>query len=164
MAAKGALATAVRLILLAALLAGCSHSPGAAAGRAVARLANCGSKPEPRPAVIVIVCANNSITARDLKWSNWGKPVTAAIGTAVVDLCAYTDCHTGSYRSAPIVVIATRLVRCSARVSGYSRVQYVFAGTSPFQGTPAGTKYFSHFLTGPSRPGPSSQALVQPCG
>jgi hypothetical protein len=163
-AANGMLAPAAGLALLVAL-AGCSHpSPGAAAGPAVVRLADCGSKPVPRPAVIVMVCANNSITARDLKWSNWGKPVTAAIGTAVVDLCAYTDCHTGSYGTAPIVVIATRLVRCSAGVSGYSRVQYVFAGTSPFQGTPAGTKYFSHFLTGPSRPGPSSQVLVAPCG
>ena len=153
------------MALLAALLAGCSHPlPGAAARTAVARLANCGSRPEPRPTVIVMVCSNNSITARDLKWSDWGKPVTAAIGTAVVDLCAYTDCHTGSYGSAPIVVIATGLVRCSPTVSGYRRLQYVFAGRSPFQGTPAGSRYFSHFLTGPHRPGPSSETLVAPCG
>ena len=165
MAARGMRAAAAGLALLATLLAACSHPAArAGGGPAAARLANCGSKPEPRPTVIVMVCYNNSITARDLKWSDWGKPVTVAIGTAIVDLCAYTDCHTGSYHSAPIVLIATGLVRCSPKVSGYSKVQYVFAGTSPFRGTPATSKFFSTFLAGPHRPGPSSQALVQPCG
>jgi hypothetical protein len=164
MAAKRMLAMAAGLALLTAVLAACNPAPGASARPAVARLANCGSKPQARPTVIVMICYNNSVTARDLKWSDWGKPVTAAIGTAIVDLCAYTDCHTGSYRSAPIVVIATGLTRCSPTVNGYSRIQYVFAGTSPFQGTPAGAKYFSNFLTGPNRPGPSSQTLVAPCG
>ena len=42
-------------------------------------------------------CHTKDIIARKLAWSAWGKPTATAIGTAVVDLCAYEDCHSGDY-------------------------------------------------------------------
>ena len=45
-----------------------------------------------------------------------GRPVATAAGTAVVDLCAMEDCHTGSYQSAPIVLIASAIRRLSAPI------------------------------------------------
>jgi hypothetical protein len=109
-----------------------------------------------------VICVTGSITARSLTWSAWGKPVATAVGTAVVDLCAYSDCHTGNYRSFPIVVIASRLVSCSKNTHAYSRLQYVFVGHSPFQGVPANMK-FTNFMDAASRPPPGNQTTSLTC-
>jgi hypothetical protein len=119
------------LVMVALLLAGCSHAARAAA---VGKLADCGVTPQAQPTVVTIVCTDNSIIARRLAWSGWGKPVTTATGTGMVDLCAYEDCAYGIYRPYPIVVIASRLVACPNGVRAYSRIQWVFVGRSPFAG------------------------------
>jgi acyl CoA:acetate/3-ketoacid CoA transferase alpha subunit len=72
------------------------------------------------------------------------------VGTAVVDLYTYEDCHTGIYGSAPIVVIASKIVRCTRGTQAYSRLQYVFVGGSPLPAVPAGTKY-SNYIAAPDR-------------
>jgi len=150
------------LALLPMLLAACSHPAAPTTGSATVRLADCLGNPQVRPDVITVVCANNSITARDLRWSAWGKPVAVALGTAVVDICAYEDCHTGSYRSYPMVVVASGLLPCSTGMKAYARIQYVFVGRSPFQGVPAVPK-FPGFWWGASRPGPGYQVVPRPC-
>jgi len=78
-------------------------------------MANCGVSPQVKPTVVNVICGTTDITARKLAWSAWGKPVATAVGTAVVDLCAFSDCHTGSYQAVPIVVVASRIGRCGHR-------------------------------------------------
>jgi len=85
--------------------------------------------------------------------------VATAIGTAVVDLCAFSDCHTGSYQAVPIVVVASKIGRCGHGTQGYLRLQYMFVGRSPFAGLPANVK-FSNFMTGAARPGPPHDQTV----
>ena len=85
--------------------------------------------------------------------------MATAVGTAVVDLCTYEDCHTGSYRSVPIVVIASELVRCGGR-RAYSRLQYVFVGGSPFPVMPANLKFPPNDIVGATRPIPSPDQTV----
>ena len=122
-------------------------------------MAYCGGSPQVEPTVVNVICQTNDITARRLAWSSWGKPVATAIGTAVVDLCAFSDCHTGSYGSVPIVVVASKIGRCAKGAQGYSRLQYVFVGRSPFAGLPASVS-FSNFMVGASRPGPPHDQTV----
>ena len=95
------------------LLAACGHA--AAPGPPPVTLSACGSGPAERPGEVLVICFTNDITAQDLKWRAWGKPTASASGTALVDLCAYEDCHTGSYGTVPIILIASKLVRCRAR-------------------------------------------------
>jgi hypothetical protein len=97
--------------------------------------------------------------ARRLAWSAWGKPVATAVGVAVVDLCAYEDCHTGTFGSVPIVMIASKIISCPKRARAYSRLEYVFVGRSPFAGLPAHMN-FSNFLVGTGRTGPESDQTV----
>ena len=128
-------ATALALPLL--LLAACSQAAGPASATRPVTAALCGSGPQARPGIVEVVCGTDDITARKLAWSDWGKPVTTATGTAVVDLCAMEDCHTGSFQAAPIVLIASGIRGCPRHRRAYSRLQYVFVGRSPFQGLPA---------------------------
>ncbi len=86
----------------------------------------CGGNAQVQPDVVIVVCDTGDITARDLKWTAWGKPAATATGTATVDLCAYNDCHTGSYGTTPIRVIISNIVRCGASGRAYSRLRYVF--------------------------------------
>ncbi len=78
----------------------------------------------------------------------------------MVDLCTYEDCHTGSYRSVPIVVIASALVSCASR-QAYSRLQYVFVGGSPFLVMPANIKFPPNDIVGATRPIPSPDQTVR---
>jgi len=114
------------------LLVGCSHPAGP--GPAPVSLDFCGGGPQVRPAVVEIVCGTSDIDAGSLTWSAWGRPIATAVGTAVVDLCTYEDCHTGSFTSVPIVVIASKIMRCAKEARAYSRLQYVFVDGSPFPG------------------------------
>jgi hypothetical protein len=126
------------------------------------KLAFCGGTPQARPAVVTVICTTNSITARDLTWSQWGQPIALATGTAVVDLCAYEDCHTGVYGASPIVLVASKVTRCPNGVRAYSRLQYVFVGRSPFEDVPANFKA-TNFMVGSHRSGPGNQSVSLTC-
>jgi hypothetical protein len=153
--ATGAVVMALPLLLLA----GCSHPAVPRTVPASVTMAYCGSAAQARPTVVEVICGTDDITAESLSWSAWGKPVATAIGTAVVDLCSYEDCHTGSFAAVPIVVIASKLVGCARDAHGYSSLQYVFVGGSPFAGIPANVK-FSNFMADPSRSGPPANQTV----
>ena len=154
-----------RVVVVAALacavvaLAACSHATGAGRAPAAVTLAYCGNRPQVRPTVIGVICETNDITARELTWTHWGRPTATAIGTAVVDTCAFADCHSGEYSPFPMVVIASRIVRCPQHARAYSRLQYVFVGPSPFAGLPAHMS-FKNFMVGASRPGPPPHQTV----
>ncbi len=141
------------------LLAACSHPATPANVPAPVTMAFCGSGPQTRPAVLEIVCGTTEITAASLTWSAWGKQIATAVGTAVVDLCTYEDCHNGSYTSVPIVVIASQIVPCARDTQAYSRLQYVFVGGSPFPQIPPDVKFSDH-LTGAVRPRPPADQTV----
>jgi hypothetical protein len=123
---RAAIAAATGASLL--MLSACSHAAGPARVPAPVTMTYCGSGPQVRPSVLEIVCGTSEIAARSLTWSAWGKQIATGVGTAVVDLCTYEDCHTGSYGSAPIVVIASKIVRCTRGTQAYSKLQYVFVG------------------------------------
>jgi hypothetical protein len=151
------------LALAALFLTACGTTVGPSARPPAAiRLVDCGSPPQASPTVLAVICSTNSITARDLRWSAWGKPVTTAIGTAVVDLCAYSDCHTGKYRAVPIVLVGSRIVNCPRQARVYSRLQYIFVGPTPFPGVPAHMK-FPKFWWGSARPSAGNQTVSMPC-
>jgi hypothetical protein len=141
------------------LLSACSHATGPTSIPVPVTMTDCGSGPQIRPAVVEIVCGTNEITAGSLTWSAWGKQIATAVGTAVVDMCTYEDCHTGSYSSVPIVVIASKTVSCARDTQAYSRLQYVFVGGSPFPSVPADVKFSDH-ITGAVRPRPPSDQTV----
>jgi hypothetical protein len=136
----------------------CSHPASPAPARVT--MAYCGSGAQVRPEVLEIVCGTSDITADRLAWSSWGGQVATAIGAAVVDTCAYEDCHTGSYTSVPIVVVASQLVRCGRNAQAYARLQYVFVGGSPFSGLPGNGMSFSDFIAAPDRPRPPANQVV----
>ena len=148
---------AAAAIALPWLLSACSH-PAAPAAVPVT-MAYCGTGPQVRPGELEIVCGTSYITADDLAWSSWGRQIATAVGTAVVDACAYEDCHTGSYTSAPIVVIASKPVPCGRNGHAYSRLQYVFVGASPFADVPAGATS-ANFISAPDRPRPPANQTV----
>src|SRR5215471_4138113 len=159
LARMASVATVAALLAPLLLLSACSHPAGAGTGAARVTMANCGDGPQVEPTVVNVICQTNDITARRLTWSAWKKPVATAIGTAVVDLCSFSDCHTGSYASVPIVLVASKIGRCGKGTRAYSRLQYVFVGRSPFAGLPANVS-FSNFMTGASRPGPPHDQTV----
>jgi len=139
------------------LLSACSHPASPAPTRVT--MAYCGSGPQVRPDVLEIVCGTSDITADNLTWSSWGRQIATGVATAVVDTCAYEDCHTGSFTSVPIVVVASQLGWCGGTMA-YSRLQYVFVGGSPFSGLPANSGNFSDFIAAPDRPTPPANQVV----
>lgn len=157
-AGKRASLLTVLLALLAMLLTACSHASASTSG--AMRLGDCGGNPQAAPRLVVVVCSDSAITARDVKWSGWGSKIATGTGSAVVNVCAFSDCHTGSYRPYPIVLVASGSQRCSRGVRGYARIQYLFVGRSPFQGLPAFMKVPSTFW-GPY--GVGSPTVPRPC-
>lgn len=127
-------------------------------------LSFCGTGPQAMPTVVQIVCNTDDLTARNLVWTAWGKTTATANGTAVADLCAYEDCHTGSFTSVRIRLIASKIANCAKNVRAYSTLRYVFVGTSPWEGIPANVKT-SGYIAGPGRPlPPANQTVSLTCG
>lgn len=156
-------AAAATSTVLALLLTACTHQAPSRTPPPSVTMAFCGGSAQARPTVVEVICATNDITARNLTWSGWGRPVATASGTGVVDLCAAEDCHTGEYASASIVLVASGLARCNGQSRGYQRLQYVFVGTSPFQGVSA-NQNFSDYIAAPGRPGlPANQTVRLNC-
>jgi hypothetical protein len=124
----------------------------------------CGSDSQPSPAIVEVVCNTDDITARNLAWTAWGKPTATGRGVAVVDLCAYEDCHTGSFSAVPITLIATRISACGTNKRAYTTLRYVFTDGSPWPGVPADMST-SHYMVGPDRPlPPRDQTVGLTCG
>ncbi len=153
------MAAAVAATMLAA---GCSgHSSGPVTHPAPHRLADCGGTPQVRPDVVVVRCADNSLVARNLKWSGWGTPVATAAGAGTVNLCEFTDCHTGSYAQFPLVVVLSGALRCPKGGLAYARIQYVFVGH--FDAWPASiTHQIVARPCGNVPPAPEQEASIPP--
>lgn len=83
------------LMLLLLLLTACTHATKPVPPPVT--LGYCGSSPQVMPGIVLVVCNTDDITARNLIWSDWGKPTATAKGSATVDLCAYEDCASGDY-------------------------------------------------------------------
>jgi hypothetical protein len=122
-------------------------------------LGYCGSNPQVRPDVVLVVCSTDDITAENLVWSDWGAQSAQAKGSATVDLCAYTDCAAGDYISGPIEVTATRIVHCTKTRRAYSTLRYVFPDGSPFKGVPVAADSPGYF-GGQNQPVPPRDQTV----
>ena len=156
-------AAAAVTVVLVLLPTACTQQAPSRTPPPSATMAFCGGSAQARPTVVEVICQTNDITARNLIWSGWGRPVATATGTGVADLCAAEDCHTGDYASDPIVLVASDLARCHGGSRAYQRLQYVFVGTSPFQGVSA-SQDFSDFMAAPGRPGlPANQTVRLSC-
>lgn len=126
---------AAAALLIPLLLAACGHAPAKPLPPPVT-LGYCGSNPQVRPDVVLVVCATDDITAENLVWSDWGAQSAHATGSATVDLCAYSDCASGDYISVPFDVTATSIVHCTKTRRAYSTLRYVFPEGSPFKSVP----------------------------
>ncbi len=149
--------------LLTLTLTACSPPATSAHAAKPVTMTDCNGLHHARPDIVDVVCESDAITARKLTWSGWGTPVATAAGTAVVDLCAFTDCHTGSYGAFPIVVIASKIMKCAKGGQRYSRLQYVFVGHNPFASLPKNLG-IANSLFGSHRPGPPhNETVSMPC-
>jgi hypothetical protein len=154
-----ALAAVAMAVMLA--VSACSHTT--TSDRVPVTLALCGTSPAVAPDLIEVICNTDDITARDLTWSAWGKPTATGRGTAVVDVCAYIDCHTGAFSSAAIVLRASGLMRCGTHEVAYASLHYTWVHGSPWPGMPASAST-SQFLAGADRPlPPASQTVALTC-
>jgi hypothetical protein len=153
--------------LAAAALALTACGPPASSARAAAKpvtMTDCNGLHHTTPPIVTVICQSDAITARNLTWSAWGTPVATAIGAAVVDACAFEDCHTATYSAYRIVVIASKIVKCAKGRQVYSRLQYVFVGHSPFADLPTKGLGIANSLFGSHRPGPPHNDTVSlPC-
>jgi hypothetical protein len=157
--AAAKLSSVLTAAALTATLALTACSPPATPARASAAkppvtLTDCNGLHHSRPGIVNVTCETDAITARSLTWSSWGTPISTAIGTAVVDPCAYEDCHTATYNAYPIVVIASKIVKCATGGQEYSRLQYTFVGPDPFAGLPTKGLGIRRSMFGSHRPGP----------
>jgi hypothetical protein len=113
------------------LVAGCGGSSG---GRTTTRdataprgevvlAADCG-KPEPRPATIVLACADAGMTLDGLQWKGWGKAVATATGAINVKGCdpgCADDNRTYTYA---VTVEAHQVVTCPGSRRQYAFIRY----------------------------------------
>jgi hypothetical protein len=153
---------AIAALLSVLFLAGCSHS--AAPVPPAVTMSFCGSDPQPMPAVVEVICNTDDITARNLVWAAWGTPTATAKGMAVVDLCAYEDCHTGAFGSVPIELIASKVAACAKNERAYTALRYVFVDGSPWPDMPANMNT-SGYIAAPNRVlPPQDQTVELACG
>jgi hypothetical protein len=104
-------------VTAALVLTACGPAGKSAQGQAQAQakvtMRNCSDTGKQiRPDLVEVICASDAITARTLSWSRWGKSVATATGTATVNWCAFEGCAYGEYDNYPIVLVASKLVRC----------------------------------------------------
>jgi hypothetical protein len=125
-------------------------------------LGYCGSSPQVRPEVIVVVCNTDDITAENLTWSDWGKPTATARGSATVDLCSYEDCASPDYVSVPLEVTVSRITHCAKNARAYSALRYAFPNGSPFLGVPASVIADESSTYGEAVP-PANQTISLAC-
>src|SRR6201996_8790972 len=152
---------AVTALLPLLFLSACSYA--AAPVSPPVTLSFCGSDPQMTPTVVEVICNTDDITARNLVWTAWGKLTATAKGTAVVDLCAYTDCHTGAYGDVPIRLTASKIADCAKNTRAYSVLRYVFVNGSPWPGVPANMNT-SNYRAAQTRPlPPATQTVNLPC-
>jgi hypothetical protein len=149
-------AVVVVALMFPLLLTACSHAAKPVPPSVM--LGFCGSTLQVKPDVVLVVCNTNDITARNLTWSGWGEPTATAKGSAVVNLCAFSDCANGNYVSVPIEMAASKIVHCSKNTRAYSTLRYVFPGGSPFRGMPS-VAYSPVFGTVP----PENQTVSLTC-
>jgi hypothetical protein len=157
---RAAVVTAIAVmaaLLPVLLLAACS--PAAAPAPPAVTMSYCGVNLQVRPDVVLVVCDTNDVTARDLTWTAWGTPTATATGTATVDVCAYSDCHTGAYSNVPIRLIASKIVSCAGPKRAYSSLRYVFPDGNPWPGVPANLNT-SGYIAGPERVLPPANQTV----
>jgi hypothetical protein len=156
---RAAVAALLPVVLLAAA---CSQA--AAPVPPPVTMSFCGGDEQAMPTLVEVVCNTDDITARNLVWKDWGKPSATATGMALIDQCAYEDCHTGSFGSVPIRLIASKIVACSKNVRAYSTLRYVFPEGSPWPGVPANAST-SGYIAGPNRAlPPANQTVSLACG
>ena len=162
--------TAAAAAALAALLALTACGPQATSARPdgaakPVTMTDCNGLHHSRPGIINVTCESDAITARSLTWSAWGTSIATAIGAAVVDPCAYEDCHTATYNGYRIVVIASKIVKCAKGREEYSRLQYVFIGHDPFANLPGAKALgLKNSMFGSHRPGPPhNNTVALPC-
>ncbi|MGH3197085.1 MAG: hypothetical protein ACRDOH_07585 [Streptosporangiaceae bacterium] len=153
-------AVVATLMFLLLLLTACSHA--AKPVPPAVTLGFCGSNPQVMPDVVLVVCNTDDITARNLIWSDWGKPTASARGSATVDLCAYEDCASGDYVSVTIEMTAAKIVHCSKNTRAYSTLRYVFPDGSPFRGVPA-VANTSGYFGGQNPVPPANQTVSLTC-
>jgi hypothetical protein len=149
-------------VLFAVLpLAACAHSAPAVPP---VTMSACGSGPQPTPALVEVICNTDDITARNLVWTAWGQPTATGTGMAVIDQCAYEDCHTGAFSSVPIKLVASNIIHCAAGARAYSTLRYVFADGTPWPGVSANLNT-SGYISAPGRPlPPANQTVSLGCG
>jgi hypothetical protein len=140
------------------LLSACSNAPAGPPPNPVT-LALCGSSPQAAPDLVQVICNTDDLTARDLTWSAWGKPVATARGTATVDLCAYDDCHTGAFTSSVVVLTASKIMRCGKHKLAYANLHYAFVHGSPWPDI-KGKFDTSGYISAPNRPLPPPDQTV----
>lgn len=153
--------TAVLLPLM--MLTGCGPAATAGHSPTSVKLTDCYGRKIARPGIVQVICQSDAIMARSLAWSGWGRPVATAIGDALYDWCAFEDCHTGTYNSAPIVLIASKIINCRNHAHVYSRLQYVFVGKSPFAGLPAHMNFSNYMNPAPSAGPPANDTVLLAC-
>jgi hypothetical protein len=151
----------VATLMFLLLLTACSHA--AKPVPPPVTLGFCGSNPQVMPDVVLVVCNTDDITARNLIWSDWGKPATSARGSATVDLCAYEDCASGDYVSVTVEMTASKIVHCSKNTRAYSTLRYVFPGGSPFRGVPRDVANTSGYSAGQYSVPPANQTVSLTC-
>ena len=150
-------ATVVAALLPVLSLAACGHA--AAPAPPPVALSFCGGELESTPTVVQVVCNTGDITARNLVWQSWGTSAATARGTAVVDLCAYEDCHTGAFGDVPITLTASKITDCAKNTRAYSALHYEFPDGSPWQGVPANANT-EGYISAPDRPLPPANQTV----
>ena len=106
-----------------------------AASNGTMALPNCVGKPEVRPTEVVITCADAGITARKLRWTGWGEPFAAALGTMSVNDCK-PYCAAGHFHNYSVIVVASGKQRCPDGTAAYRTVTYAYVGKGPENGSP----------------------------
>jgi hypothetical protein len=143
-------------------IAGCGHA--AAPVPPAVTTSYCGSDSQSAPGIVEVVCNTDDITARNLAWVSWGKSTATANGVAVIDECAYEDCHTGSFSTVPIRLVATKIAPCGTNKRAYTTLRYVFTHGSPWPGVPADMNTLN-YMVGSGRPlPPPDQTVGLTCG